>query len=219
MKKNLGSYVGIGLMTLMLLFVTIFTFAQDVVVLKHTNYTSHFSKSKKYPVMVEWWETRAKIGCTSPLPRKDNFKPDPLLPTETNIGQDYVNSGYDRGHLMPAKSNQCQTQAVQDECFYYSNMAAQTHRLNAGDWKSLETLTREVAVKEDSVHVWAGNVGELKKIGKVSVPTKCWKVVYFKTSNEWMAFIFDNDQSKPDGIYNNKVELIEVEKLTGLKFK
>jgi hypothetical protein len=28
--------------------------AQDVVVLKHTNYVTHFSKSKKYPVMVEW---------------------------------------------------------------------------------------------------------------------------------------------------------------------
>jgi endonuclease G len=193
--------------------------AQDVVVLKHTNYVTHFSKSKKYPVMVEWWETKAKIGCTTPLARKDNFKPDPQLPNETNIGNDYINSGYDRGHLMPAKSNQCQTPAVQDECFYYSNMAAQTHRLNAGDWKSLETLTREVAVKEDSVHVWAGNVGELKKIGKVSVPTKCWKVVHFKTSNEWMAFIFDNDQSKPDGINNNKVDLVDVEKLTGFKFK
>jgi endonuclease G len=202
-----------------LLFTLVSGMAQDVVVLTHTNYTTHFSKSKKYPVMVEWWETRAKIGCATPLARKDNFKPDPKLPNETNIGNDYINSGYDRGHLMPAKSNQCQTPAVQDECFYYSNMAAQTHRLNAGDWKSLETLTREYAVKEDSVHVWAGNVGELKKIGKVSVPTKCWKVVYFKTSNEWMAFIFDNDQSKPDGINNNKVDLIDVEKLTGFKFK
>ena len=202
-----------------LLFTLVSGMAQDVVVLTHTNYTTHFSKSKKYPVMVEWWETKAKIGCATPLARKDNFKPDPKLPNETNIGNDYVNSGYDRGHLMPAKSNQCQTPAVQDECFYYSNMAAQTHRLNAGDWKSLETLTREVAVKEDSVHIWAGNVGELKKIGSTSVPTKCWKVVHFKTSNEWMAFIFDNDESKPDGINNNKVDLVDVEKLTGFKFK
>ena len=193
--------------------------AQDVVVLKHTNYTTHFNKSKKYPVMVEWWETRAKIGCPTPLARKDNFKPDPQLPNETNLGNDYVNSGYDRGHLMPAKSNQCQTPAVQDECFYYSNMAAQTHRLNAGDWKSLETMTREWAVKDDSIHIWAGNVGEIKKIGKVSVPKQCWKVVYYKKSNEWMAFLFENDQSKPDGIYNNKVDLVDIEKLTGFKFK
>jgi endonuclease G len=205
------------LVTLLVISVTLF--AQDVVVLKHTNYTSHFSKSKKYPVMVEWWETKAKVGCPTPLPRKDNFKPDPLLPVETNIGNDYVGSGLDRGHLMPAKSNQCQTQSVQDECFYYSNMAAQTHRLNAGDWKSLETLTRDIASRKDSVHIWAGNVGEIKRIGKVAVPKQCWKVVYTKKSNEWMAFLFENDQSKPDGINNNKVDLSDIEKLTGLKFK
>jgi endonuclease G len=210
--KKLLSFIA-----LILLSVTLYS--QDVVQLKHTNYTSHFSKSKKYPVMVEWWETKAKVGCPTPLPRKDNFKPDPLLPTETNIGQDYVNSGFDRGHLMPAKSNQCQTSAVQDECFYYSNMAAQYHRLNAGDWKSLETLTRDIAVREDSVHIWAGNIGELKKIGTTSVPKQCWKVVHFKTSNEWMAFIFENDLSNPDGINNNKVDVSDIEKLTGFKFK
>jgi len=173
------------LLLVTLLIVSVTLFAQDVVVLKHTNYTSHYSKSKKYPVMVEWWETRAKIGCSNPLPRKDNFKPDPLLPKETDLGAE----------------------------------AAQTHRLNAGDWKSLETMTREWAVKDDSVHIWAGNVGEIKRIGKVAVPKQCWKVVYYKKSNEWMAFLFDNDQSAPDGVYNNKVELIDIEKLTGLKFK
>jgi endonuclease G len=209
----------------LVLFITICAFfaiggrAQDVVVLKHTNYTSHFSKSKKYPVMVEWWETKAKVACEKPLARKDNFKPDPQLPNETNIGQDYVGSGFDRGHLMPAKSNQCQTQAVQDECFYYSNMAAQYHRLNAGDWKSLETLTREIASKQDSVHIWAGNVGEIKRIGKVAVPKQCWKVVYTKKTNEWMFFLFENDLSNPDGINNNKVLREDIEKLTGLKFK
>jgi endonuclease G len=208
MRKNLGTIVGITLMTLMLSFVTIVTFAQDVVVLKHTNYTTHFSKSKRYPVLVEWWETRAKIGCPTPIPRKDNFKPDPLLPNETDIGTDYVGSGFDRGHLMPAKSNQCQTPAVQDESFYYSNMVAQYHRLNAGDWKSLETLTRDVALISDSVHVWAGNVGELKKIGKISVPTQCWKVFYVVRNKEWFAYLFENDLSNPDGINNNKVDEI-----------
>ena len=204
---------------IVVLFLALGLRAQDVVVLKHTNYTSHFSKSKKYPVLVEWWETKAKVGCATPLPRKDNFKPDPLLPNETNIGQDYVNSGFDRGHLMPAKSNQCQTPAVQDECFYYSNMAAQYHSLNAGDWKSLETLTREWAVAQDSVHIWAGNIGEAKKIGSTSVPTKCWKVIYVVKTGEWFAYLFDNDTSKPDGLNNNKVLVSDIEKLTGLKFK
>ena len=60
----------ISLVTLLVISVTLF--AQDVVVLKHTNYTSHYSKSKKYPVMVEWWIAKAKIGCPNPLSRKDN---------------------------------------------------------------------------------------------------------------------------------------------------
>jgi endonuclease G len=192
---------------------------QDIVVLKHTNYTSHFSKSKKYPIMVEWWETKAKVGCPNPLPRKDAFQPDPQAIIETDIKADYVGSGYDRGHMSPAASNQCQTAGVQIESFYMSNMSAQTHRLNAGDWKSLEVMTREWAVKDDSVHIWAGNVGEIKKIGKVAVPKQCWKVIYFVKSKEWMAFLFENNTSKPDGIYNNKVNVSDIEKLTGFKFK
>ena len=193
--------------------------AQDVLVLKHTNYTSHFSKSKKYPVMVEWWETKAKVACATPLPRVDAFRPDPQAMEETSIKEDYVGSGYDRGHMSPAASNQCQTADVQIESFYMSNMAAQTHRLNAGDWKSLEVLTREWATNQDSIHIWAGNVGEIKKIGKVSVPKQCWKVIHVKKTNEWFYFLFENDASKPDGINNNKVLKEDIEKLTGLKFK
>lgn len=201
------------------IFVSLIVVSQDIVVLKHTNYTTHFSKSKKYPVMVEWWETREKVGCPTPLPRKDNFKPDPLLPSETNLENDYKGSGLDRGHMMPAKSNQCQTQQVQDECFYFSNMSAQYHSLNAGDWKSLETATRDWAIKDDSIHIWAGNLGEVKKIGRVSVPKECWKVVHDKKTNEWFFFMFDNTPNKPTGLKSHEVDRATIEKVTGFKFK
>jgi endonuclease G len=221
MRKNLGSYVGVTLMTLMLLLITIFTFAQDVVVLKHTNYTTHYSKTLKYPVEVEWWITKAKVGCPSPLPRKDNFKPDPQLPTETNLGADYVGSGTDRGHNMPAAENQCQTQDIQDECFYFSNMTPQYHSLNAGDWKSVEVLERQLANDNDSVYVWCGSFGVAKTLGvqKIAVPTDCWKVIYVKKSNEYFAFLFKNTTDKPTGINSHKVLVADIEKLTGFKFK
>jgi endonuclease G len=192
---------------------------QDEVVLKHTNYTSLFSKSKKYPVMVEWWVTKSMVTCSTPLKRKDNFKPDPLLPEHTNIAKDYVGSGYDRGHMMPAADNLCQTQLIQDESFYFSNMSAQTHRLNAGDWKSLETFTREESKIKDSIHVWAGNVGEIKKIGSVSIPKYCWKVIHFKKENKWVAYLFENNTSNPDGFKNNEVSLKEITSLTGFTFR
>lgn len=193
--------------------------AQDLVTIKHTNYTTIFSKSKKYPVEVEWWITKAKVGCPTPLARKDNFKPDPQLPVETNIADDYKGSGTDRGHNMPAAENQCQTQDVQDECFYFSNMTAQYHSLNAGDWKSVEVLERQLAIDNDSVHVWCGSVGEAKRIGSVAVPTQCWKVIYVKKNNEYLAYIFDNTTDKPTGVNSHKVLLSDVEKLSGFKFK
>ena len=193
--------------------------SQDTIRIKHTNYTTVFSKSKHYPVLVEWWITKSKVGCPTPLKRKNNFQPDPLLPNVTNLLEDYQGSGTARGHMMPASENLCQTQSIQDECFYFSNISPQYHSLNAGDWKSVETMEKEYAKKEDSVHVWCGNIGVAKKIGKVSVPTQCWKVMYFTKSKEWMAFLFENNTSKPDGIHNNLVDKKEIEKLTGFKFR
>ena len=159
------------------------------------------------------------VSCETPLKRKDNFKPDPKLPRETDISEDYVGSGFDRGHMMPAADNLCSTQQIQDECFYFSNMAAQYHRLNAGDWKSLETFVRNESKLKDSIFVWAGNLGEIKKIKRVSVPKLCWKVIYIKKENKYRAFLFSNDESKPDGFENNEVPITEIEKLTKFKFR
>jgi len=200
-----------------LLVITVTLKAQDIVVIKHTNYTTHFSKSKRYPVLVEWETTKAMVGCPTPLKRKDNFKPDPQLVDETNIAFYYLKSGYDRGHVMPAADNLCQTQAIQDESFYFSNMIPQTHRLNAGDWKSLETATRNWALISAKVRVWSGAIGEEKKIGLVSIPTQCWKVV--NIAGKWHAYLFNNDLSPADGFQNNEVPLAQIEKLTGFKFK
>jgi endonuclease G len=192
--------------------------AQDTVRIHHTNYTTVFSKSKHYPVLVEWWETKAKNTCTNPLPRKDQFEPDPLLHNETNIGKYYIHSGTDRGHMCPAVSNECIGDKVLTECFYYSNMAPQYHSLNAGDWKTLETLTRNLSAIYDSVHVWAGSIDETKKLGIISVPAQCWKVIYVVKSKQYSAYLFNNDTSHPDGIENNKVSLEIIEELTKFKF-
>ena len=194
--------------------------AQDVVVLKHTNYTSHYSKSKYYPVMVEWWLTKSMISCPTPLKRKDNFKPDPKLVKETNIDKDYVGSGYDKGHVMPAADNLCQTPQVQDECFYFSNMIPQPHYSNAGPWKKIEVLSRELSLKNDSIRVWAGAVGSVKVFGpnKVSVPSKTWKVIYIKKTKSYIAYIFPNTNDKISDVETLNVKNEDVEQLTGFKF-
>jgi DNA/RNA endonuclease G (NUC1) len=80
-------------------------------------------------------------------------------------------------------------------------------------------LSRELALKDDSVKVWCGSTGVAKHIGTTAVPTHCWKVIYIKKTNEYMAFLFNNNTDKADGINNNKVDLSDIEKLTGFKFK
>ena len=204
-----------------LLLITNISYSQkkDTVRIVHSNYITIFDKTLKYPILVEWWETKEKVNCKSPLPRKNNFNFDPFLPKETNLSKDYLNSGYDRGHLCPAASNECLPIKVFNECFYYSNMAPQTHNLNAGTWKILEELSRRKALEKDSIHVWAGAFGNSGKIGKVSIPTKFWKVIYIKKTNEWFGYIFDNIKVKNAlGLPPHIVNISDIEKLTGFNF-
>lgn len=190
----------------------------DLETIKHTNFTTTFSKSKNYPVMVEWWVTKNKITCDKPLKRENSFKSDPKLNWDTKFNDDYLNSGYDRGHMCPAADNLCQSKTILEETFYFTNISPQQHSLNSGDWLTLEDYTRDLAKIHDSIHVYSGNLGEIKKIKTVSVPEYCWKVLYIKKTKTTECYLFKNNKSKPDGISNNKVSLTEIRKLTGFKF-
>jgi len=99
-------------------------------------------------------------------------------------------------------------------------MTPQYHSLNAGDWKSVETLERQLAMDNDSVHIWCGSVGVAKTLGiqKIAVPTQCWKVIYIKKSKEYLAYLFNNTTDKPTGVNSHKVTVADITKLTGFKF-
>ena len=201
-----------------LLFVSLSVFAQDTITLHHKAYSTTYSKSKCYPVKVEWWVTKNGLTCDIKVKRGDKFMPDPKLSKETNLQEHYVGTGFDRGHNFPAADAVCD-QVANEESFYFSNMTAQYPALNRGDWKSLELYTRELTGKYDSVKVWCGSIGEERKVGIVSIPKQCWKVLYIKKTNEWIAYLFNNNTSKADGIANNKIDVAEITKLTGFQFK
>jgi endonuclease G len=198
---------------LLLLLLTLPLQAQDTIRVKHTNYESVFSRSKKYPVLVEWWVTTAKIKCSNPTKRADKFIPDPTLPVESNVGSDYVGSGFDRGHLAPAADQQCLGAKVMAESFYFTNMAPQYPGLNRGQWKNLEDYTRKLAIEHDSVFVQAGCVGEARKVKSLSVPTHCWKIVLVRKLNEITYYVFENVPEKTTSITNHIVSKDSVAKL------
>ena len=190
--------------------------AQDTVRVRHGNYESVFSVSKRYPVLVEWTVTRSKLECKDAVKRTDKFLPDPQLKKESDIDDDYVKTGFDRGHLSPAADARCNAKHM-EESFYFTNMAPQYPGLNRGQWKNLEEWTRILAVENDSVIVKAGCVGEAQKMNRVVVPTHCWKVIYVKGQSE--AYVFPNVPERSKSFEMHKVPLDSVKKLTKLPIK
>jgi DNA/RNA endonuclease G (NUC1) len=193
----------------------------DTLTLEHAYYRSHFVNSAHIPWVVEYTLRASDVNCDSPLERSNKFAPDPYNKEATNIDKDYVKSGYDRGHNMPAADNGCHGAQAMTECFYFSNMFPQTHKLNAGVWKTLETQERDMASKHDSIYVWIGSYGIAKTIGvdKVVVPKYCWKVIYDYKMKEWSAYIFPNTldvKGKPDEF---KTTVADITSKSGYHFK
>lgn len=216
------------ILLLLILFPTILLSQKNCVTLTHKGYTSIYDTTIDYPVMVKWIETKNRLECLDKIPRKNKFKPDPLLKSQTDLKDEYelINKnhkekgipGIDRGHMCPAADNQCD-QTLLEECFYFSNMAPQYHSLNAGDWKKLEIMTRELSIENDSVYVWCGSIGINEKSNGLTIPLKCWKVIYIVKTKTYYAFVFDNKSEKPKGLGQCKVNMTEIEVLTGLNFK
>jgi endonuclease G len=99
-------------------------------------------------------------------------------------------------------------------------MCPQTHKLNAGVWKTLEEYTRKKAKTYDSVFVWCGSVAIGKKhIGKVAVPDYCWKVIYVKKQGTVEAYSFKNDKSQGKPLKAYQVSVDSVWHLSGFRFK
>ena len=194
-------------------------YSQNVTI-RHDYYTTTFSESLRIPVVVKWWLTKEMVSCSQHLKRTNKFTPDPELPKYTNLNKDYTRSGYDRGHNMPAEDNAC-TMTGMEQCFYYSNMCPQTPRLNRGIWKKLETYTRELASRDDSVLVWCGSIAKSgRTIGsdEVAVPDYCWKILFIKHERDTLAYVFPNSATVSGNLSEFKVSVDSVERLSRFEF-
>ena len=98
---------------------------------------------------------------------------DPRLQCATD--EDYKGSHYDKGHL--ANAEDFAFDCEKDELtFRYYNCLPQTPNLNRGIWKKEETQIRKWSQTEKLYIICGGFFGN-KKIGRIAVPTYCWKVV------------------------------------------
>ena len=158
--------------------------------------------------------------------RTNNFRQDPILKSMGPNRQDYLNSGYDRGHLAPSQDFAFSEEAVSDS-FYYSNMSPQNSDFNqTGLWFKIENqIRRWSSVKSTQLFIFSGPVltNKLKKLkpdSKVSLPNMFYKVILAKTQNgkyHAVGFLVPNLNILRDHMLY-RVPVDHIEKVTGLDF-
>jgi len=186
-------------------------------IVDHTYYSLSYAEEHE---QAEW--VHYKLNPTmlkGVTPRKDRFKSDTLVSTGSASLADYRNSGYDRGHLVPAGDMKLSKKSM-NETFYLSNISPQIASFNRGIWNSLESLIRAKA-RETELYITAGGVlnsRELKKIGanNVSVPKQFYKIIYDPKKQKMYGFLIPN--KKLESLDNYAVSVDEIEVLTGIDF-
>lgn len=195
--------------------------ASGFIALERAAYKLSYNPSTRNPVWVAWHLTADHTD--GDYSRKGiKFAEDEEVPTPRATNMDYVNSGYDRGHMCPSGDNKWSEEA-QLQSFLYTNCCPQLHNLNAGDWNELEGKCRKWAKKYGSLYIVCGPLMLNKKhktIGKnkVVVPEAFFKVVLcMEGEPKAIGFIYRNEaNNKTMSYYVNTVD--EVERLTGLDF-
>lgn len=194
-------------------------FAEQVI--WHKGFVVSYNESTRLPNWVAYELTAEEVE--GQVPRARHFDIDPMVNGFQATNEDYRNSGWDKGHIVPAGDMKWDSLAMR-ESFYFSNVCPQNRNLNGGDWRSLEELCRDYARWYGGVWIVAGPVVGGNKYGtigagKVVVPDAFFKVLMVKKddSYEGIGFVFGNEAGhRALKLYAMPID--DVEELTGIDF-
>lgn len=174
-----------------------------------------YSGISRTPVYAAEHLTRASVAAARMVDRVDAFHDEEALPEEDRSRlEDYVRSGFDRGHMAPA--GDMPTGAAQAQSFSLANVVPQDRGLNRGLWSAIEEDVRRMATRRGALFVVTGPIysgADLPSInGRVLVPTQLFKALYDPASGEAGAYFVPN---RADAEWR-KVSLAELRDLSGL---
>lgn len=190
-------------------------------IIYHSNYTLQYNEKYEQADWVFYVLTKDEV-LNNNIDRTNNFKQDHLISTNSANREDYKYSGYDRGHLAPARDMAFSLEAM-DESFYYSNISPQQPSFNRGIWRKLEIIVREWAINDESVYIVTGPIlTEITNyIGKnnVGVPAYYYKIVldYQKPVQKAIAFLLPN-QKCTEPLTKYVISIDSLESITKIDF-
>jgi DNA/RNA endonuclease G (NUC1)/uncharacterized protein YjdB len=152
----------------------------DDILVTHPEYVSSFNNLRGGPNWVSWNLNATHFGDA---PRCNCFSPDVSLPVNAYRvnDADYVNGGYDRGHMVQSESRTATTQE-NAATFYMTNILPQAAANNQEVWLAFENFLDDLARDQGKeIYIVAGgeyaaNAPTLKGEGKVAIPDYTWKI-------------------------------------------
>lgn len=120
--------------------------------------------------------------------RTNDFRPDRRI-SNAPTPEDYTNSGYDRGHMVPAAD--ADDPKEMSDTFFMSNMTPQLPSVNRVAWKNLEDRVRSLPFRYVLTGAIYGPNPKYIGLHRVPVPDTLYKVVYFDSGNI-TVYIVDN---------------------------
>lgn len=156
--------------------------------------------------------TRSSVAAARQVERVDAFHDEERVPDDQRARlDDYVRSGFDRGHLAPA--GDMPTGEAQAQSFSLANIVPQNRTFNRNLWASIEESTRRLASARGTLFVVTGPVFEGDSLaainGRVLVPTRLFKAIYDPVRDEAGAYLAPN---QADGAWR----AVSIDALTGI---
>lgn len=202
---------------------------------------SSFDRRTRNPSWVAEHITPESLAMNGGNRRHSYFIEDPAVPEKFRAKlHDYVRSGYDRGHQVPAADAKWDQQAM-DETFYLTNMCPQVgDGFNRDYWAHLEDFCRRLTQTYPSVRIvsgplylprrdpadgkWRVSYEVIGSPPNVAVPTHFYKVILAEDGQlngkvALGAFVLPNAEIANDRpLADFEVPVEAVERASGLEF-
>lgn len=196
---------------------------------KRRNYTMLYDKVKKMAYWVAYPLHSSYLGNAK---RTDDWQYDPAVSMEfqPTLFKGFGTSGYDRGHQMPSADRNFNN-AQNKTTFYFSNMTAQSSKLNQGIWANLESQVRTWTAQCDTLYVVTGAMPNTStnatieyivdnKNKDVAKPKYYFKALAMKKGKNYytIAYKMDNETPSSNKFETYQMTVRELEQVTGFTF-
>jgi endonuclease G len=187
-------------------------------VLDRQGYSLGYSYEHKAALWVSSIVSEGSVGIH--FGRPGNFYADVDIPEQYRAKpEDFVNTGYDKGHLAPSADIDFSKRANY-ETFALSNVVLQDATLNRQAWGELEKLVRNWTKTKGKLYVVTGPIftAKPKKVNGISVAAQFYKVIYAYNAQKAIGFLFPNKAVPNEDMWKYAMSVQELEKATGLTF-